>query len=120
VYGYASTRDLVPKFLKELRLDYIDMVLLHAPASLPPWVRSPECAAAGLGHKGCRQATWKALSEAVAAGQLRSVGVSNFNRRQMEELVEQGQGYAPARVANNQFQYVDSLRSVLAQPACSD
>jgi diketogulonate reductase-like aldo/keto reductase len=30
------------------------------------------------------------------------VGVSNFNRRQMEELVEQGQGYAPARVANNQ------------------
>jgi diketogulonate reductase-like aldo/keto reductase len=43
-------------------LKYVDLVLLHAP----------------LGGKEGRLGAWKALVEAVEAGSVRSIGVSNY------------------------------------------
>ena len=32
-FGYNSTLEMVPKYANELQLDYIDLILLHAPSS---------------------------------------------------------------------------------------
>ncbi|CAJ1966692.1 unnamed protein product [Cylindrotheca closterium] len=97
-YGYNSTLETVPKWLDETGLEYIDMVLMHAPDL--PLARS-ECKKAGISNKQCRQDTWKALSELKEKGIMRNIGVSNFLPEQMKEL--QDLNLEP--IANNQFQW---------------
>lgn len=96
-YGYQSTLDLVPTFLDELGVDYIDLVLMHAP-KMP--LALNDCGA--LSDKECRQVTWKALSELKEKGIMRNVGVSNFDITLLNEIKEV-EGGAP--IANLQMQY---------------
>lgn len=56
--------------MKATGLDYIDLYLLHAP----------------YGGKEARLGAWKALTEAVEAGKVRSIGVSNYGVHHLEEL----------------------------------
>jgi diketogulonate reductase-like aldo/keto reductase len=58
--------------LKETGLEYIDLYLLHAP----------------FGGKDGRLGAWRALVEAVEAGKVRSIGVSNYGVHHLEELEE--------------------------------
>jgi len=96
-YGYQSTLDLVPTFLDELGVDYIDLILMHAP-KMP--LALNDCGA--LSDKECRQTTWKALSELKEKGVMRNIGVSNFDKKLLEEIKEV-KGGAP--IANLQMQY---------------
>jgi diketogulonate reductase-like aldo/keto reductase len=63
--------------LQNLKMDYIDLVLIHWPS-----------ASHGLesGFK-CRSSTWKAMEEFKAKGLVRSIGVSNFTPRHITELM---------------------------------
>jgi len=97
-YGYQSALDIVPTFREELGLDYIDMVLMHAPKM--PIARN-ECVKSGLSDKECRQQTWKALSELREQGVMRNIGVSNFMIHHMQEISD----LELAPIANNQFQF---------------
>ncbi|RAL00632.1 aldo/keto reductase family protein [Aspergillus ibericus CBS 121593] len=54
------------------RLGYIDLMLLHAP----------------YGGKEGRLGAWRALVEAQQAGKIRSLGISNYGIRHLEELEE--------------------------------
>jgi diketogulonate reductase-like aldo/keto reductase len=102
-YGYNTTLETVPKWLDELQVTYIDLVLMHAPARFPGFsFVSQECSKLKLSQKQCREETWKALSELKAQGILRSVGVSNFNVKHMTEL-QSLDGVSP--IAVNQFQF---------------
>ena len=56
--------------LKKTGFDYIDLYLLHSPH----------------GGKEGRLGAWKALTEAVEAGKVRSIGVSNFAVHHLDEL----------------------------------
>lgn len=56
--------------LQKTGLDYIDLYLLHAP----------------YGGKEGRLGAWQALVEAVNAGKVRSIGVSNFGVHHLDEL----------------------------------
>lgn len=98
-YGYNSTKTIVPTFLEELGLDYIDMVLMHFPAPLP-YIMSNDCTKRSISHSECRKETWKALSELQDTGLLRNIGVSNFGVKHLQELDGIG-----APIANNQIQY---------------
>jgi diketogulonate reductase-like aldo/keto reductase len=61
--SYAGAKEAIRKTLKEASsLKYIDLILLHAPYG---------------GTEG-RLGAWKALQEAVEAGTVRSIGVSNY------------------------------------------
>jgi len=91
----------VPKYLNELNLEYIDLVLMHAPAPFK-YIQTNECEKRGISRKECRQETWKALSELRDSGLLRNIGVSNFAVNHLKELQEMG-NVAP--IANNQIQY---------------
>jgi len=73
-HGYESTLRGVDASLQTLQLDYVDLFLIHAP----------------FPSKELRLATYKALQEAKAAGKIRSVGVSNFGIKHLEEIESSG------------------------------
>jgi diketogulonate reductase-like aldo/keto reductase len=99
-FGYETTKTTVPRYLQELgNLDYIDLVLMHAPAPFP-YIQTNECAKRGISNTDCRKETWKALSELREEGLLRNIGVSNFAVQHLKEFDSFG-----APIANNQIQY---------------
>ncbi|SPO03113.1 related to prostaglandin F2-alpha reductase [Cephalotrichum gorgonifer] len=68
--SYEKARDQVATTLKETGLDYIDLMLIHAP----------------YGGSAGRKGAWKALVEAVEEGKVRSIGVSNYGVHHLDEL----------------------------------
>jgi diketogulonate reductase-like aldo/keto reductase len=67
---YEGAKEQVDKTLSETGLDYIDLMLLHCP----------------YGGSANRKGAWKALVEAVEAGKVRSIGVSNYGVHHLDEL----------------------------------
>ncbi|KAJ9624803.1 hypothetical protein H2203_004753 [Taxawa tesnikishii (nom. ined.)] len=68
--NYEGAKKCVDETLSKTGFDYIDLYLLHAP----------------YGGKEGRLGAWKALTEAVEAGKIRSIGVSNFGVHHLDEL----------------------------------
>jgi len=68
--GYENAKNAISSSLLETKLDYIDLVLIHAP----------------FGGKEAREGTWRALVEAQREGKVRSIGVSNFGVHHLDEL----------------------------------
>jgi diketogulonate reductase-like aldo/keto reductase len=68
--SYKAVSAQVDTSLKESGLDYIDLMLLHSP----------------YGGSENRKGGWKALVEAVEAGKVRSIGVSNYGVHHLDEL----------------------------------
>lgn len=75
--------------LRDLQLDYVDMYLIHTPfgvaATTGDFLRheNGDLKLAPVDHV----ATWRVMEKMVADGLTRSIGVSNFNRAQMERLL---------------------------------
>lgn len=67
--GYESTLRACERSLKELGLEYVDLYLVHWPVS------------------GKRLDSWRAMEKLLADGKCRSIGVSNFTERHLEELL---------------------------------
>lgn len=107
-FGYQSSIDKAHRMLQELGVDYIDLVLLHAPVKLNPMI-IVKYLAGGKEFKlgddpemvGYRTDTWKGLSTLREKGLIRNLGVSNFNIKQMKEI----QSLRLAPIAANQMQY---------------
>ncbi|KAH7110315.1 NADP-dependent oxidoreductase domain-containing protein [Dendryphion nanum] len=68
--GYETAKEHIKNTFKLTGFDYVDLYLLHAP----------------YGGKENRIGAWKALVEGVEAGKIRSIGVSNYGVRHLEEL----------------------------------
>ena len=68
--GYESTKAQVDRTLQETGLDYVDLILLHAP----------------YGGPAARKDAWRALVESVEEGKVRSIGVSNYGVHHLDEL----------------------------------
>ncbi|KAF2755445.1 Aldo/keto reductase [Pseudovirgaria hyperparasitica] len=68
--SYAGARQSVAETLERTGLGYVDLYLVHAP----------------YGGREGRLGAWAGLVEAVRAGQVRSIGVSNYGVRHLEEL----------------------------------
>ncbi|OCH92505.1 Aldo/keto reductase [Obba rivulosa] len=73
-HGYESTLRGVDVSLEKFGTDYIDLFLIHNPHS----------------GRELRLETYRALQEARAAGKIRSVGVSNYGVKHLEEIREVG------------------------------
>ncbi|MER7394012.1 aldo/keto reductase [Streptomyces sp. NPDC000151] len=65
--------------LATLGLDHIDLMMIHSPQ---PW----DDFRGGDYAEGNREA-WRALEEAHRAGKIRSIGVSNFRQRDLENIL---------------------------------
>ena len=68
-YGYENTKKAFKKSLERLRLQYLDMYLLH-------WA------------VGDYLGSWKALEELYKAGYIRAIGVCNFTIPDLKRLIE--------------------------------
>lgn len=77
---YDGAVAAINKSLETMCLDYLDLMLIHSPQ---PW----DDFRGGDYSEGNRQA-WKALEEAHQAGKIRSIGVSNFEKSDIDSLLE--------------------------------
>jgi diketogulonate reductase-like aldo/keto reductase len=75
-HGYEKTLAAFEGTMKRLGMDYIDLFLIHWPN---PIAFRGEWEVANIG-------TWKAFEELYNAGRIRSIGVSNFRKRHLQEL----------------------------------
>jgi len=69
--GYDSTLRAFESSMKKLRLDYLDLYLVHWPG------------------RNRFVETYRAMEELYREGRIRAIGVSNFNIRHLETLLEQ-------------------------------
>lgn len=69
--GYDNALRAIEASLKRLQLDYLDLCLIHWPAP----------------HRGLYLDTWRALIKAQEAGQVRSIGVSNFEVEHLDRVI---------------------------------
>jgi methylglyoxal/glyoxal reductase len=90
VHTAEQAQDQIHESLKNLRTDYLDLVLIHWPGS-------------------CERnaAVWSAMEAAVDAGKIRAIGVSNFNIHHINALLET----ARIKPAANQMECHISLQN---------
>ncbi|CAB3411279.1 unnamed protein product [Caenorhabditis bovis] len=87
-HSLGQARKNVDMILEELKLEYIDLLLIHWPQG---YEEGGEIFPLGENNK-MRYSnedyldTWKALEEAHNNGKVRSIGISNFNHKQIERL----------------------------------
>ncbi|KAM7534261.1 hypothetical protein Aperf_G00000116871 [Anoplocephala perfoliata] len=77
--------------LKRLGLDYLDLYLVHFPAAfrLKEGAELHGTDPNRLVYEYHKiEDTWRAMEELVAAGLVKSIGVSNYNKRQIECLIK--------------------------------
>jgi diketogulonate reductase-like aldo/keto reductase len=94
--GYDSALRALDASLERLRLDYVDLYLIHWPV------------------QGRRRDSWRALEKAHADGRARAIGVSNYLRPHLEDLF----GHAKVMPAVNQIELSPFLQRRDAVALC--
>jgi len=80
---YDEVVECIDESLRRLGLDYIDLLLIHGPS---PWPPQPEDE--GKTYFDENVAVWQAMQEACHDGKLRSIGVSNFEIPDLQNLID--------------------------------
>lgn len=78
--SYDSAAQSIDETLRKTELDYIDMMIIHSPQ---PWAEF-------RGEKRCfeeNREVWRALEDAYKAGKVRAIGVSNFLKDDLENIL---------------------------------
>lgn len=81
-YDMKNPRAALLKSLASLRVEYLDLYLIHWPAVSRWPASSPE-------NKKFRIEAWNVLNEAKREGLLRHIGVSNFTAQHIQELIDE-------------------------------
>ncbi|WP_299528424.1 aldo/keto reductase [uncultured Streptomyces sp.] len=80
IKDYDRAVEAIDGSLEKLGIDYVDLMLIHSPQ---PW----DDFRGGDYARGNREA-WRALEDAHRAGRIRSIGVSNFQRHDLENIAQ--------------------------------
>ena len=78
---YESAANSINETLNKMKLDYIDMMIIHSPQ---PWVEVNQ--SDNRYFKENRQ-VWKAMEDAVEVGKVRTIGVSNFLEDDIDNIL---------------------------------
>lgn len=76
---YDSAARSIDETLEKMGLDYLDMMIIHSPQ---PWVDFR-----GGDYAEGNRAAWRALEDAYTAGKLRAIGVSNFRKPDLDNIL---------------------------------
>lgn len=104
--GYDTARRAIDGSLKRIGLDYLDLCLIHWPCP----------------SKNQYVATWKALIDARKDGQIRSIGVSNFNPDHLDRIISET-GVSPVlnqievnpRLVQTELRAENAKRNIITQ-----
>lgn len=104
-----AARAAIDGSLKTLGLDVIDLIIIHSPQ---PWM---EFRKGEHFFEGNLEA-WRALEEAQAAGKVRAIGLSNFEKADIENILKHGSvkpavNQILAHVSNTPFALIDYIKS---------
>lgn len=77
--GYEKTKAAFEKTLSDLRLDYLDLYLIHWPANRKQF---------GEQADEINAQTWRALEELYESGKVKAIGVSNFFKPHIVQLMK--------------------------------
>ena len=96
--------------LKRMGLDYLDMMIIHSPQ---PWMEVNQ--SDDRYYEGNKEA-WGALEDALAAGKLRAIGVSNFLPGDIDNILEDCRvqpmvNQILAHISNTPFELIDYCKS---------
>lgn len=88
IYGgdYERAKGIIDDAIKDLNVDYIDLLLIHQPSADDEGV-------------------YKAMEEAVADGRLRSIGISNYYTKEQVDEVLSFANITPAVIQNENHIY---------------
>ena len=84
VKDYEGTKEAIDDALDRFSLEYIDLLLIHSPQ---PWI---EVNRTDDRYFEGNLENWRAMEEAVKAGKVRAIGVSNFLQEDVANIVDNG------------------------------
>lgn len=107
---YDSAMQSIDGTLKRMGLDYLDMMIIHSPQ---PWMEVNQ--SDDRYYEGNKEA-WRALEDALAAGKLRAIGVSNFLPGDIDNILEDCRvqpmvNQILAHISNTPFELIDYCKS---------
>ncbi|WP_300559599.1 aldo/keto reductase [Companilactobacillus sp.] len=79
---YDSAAKSIDETLSKMKLDYLDMMIIHNPQ---PW---KEVNQSNDRHFEGNLEAWRALEDAVKAGKLKTIGVSSFEKDDLDNLIK--------------------------------
>ena len=80
-HGSEKAKLAFEQTLKNLNTDYLDLYLIHWPGVQGLKVEDPQ-------NRVLRQQSWQVLEALYNKGQIKAIGVSNYNINHLEELLE--------------------------------
>ena len=105
IKSYEEAKAAIDGSLDLMGLDYIDLIIIHSPKPWEDFHGEDDYAEGNL-------AAWKALEEAYEAGKLKAIGVSNFEKADLDNLIENGTvkpmvNQILAHISNTPFELID-------------
>ncbi len=105
IKSYEEAKAAIDGSLDLMGLDYIDLIIIHSPKPWEDFHGDDDYAEGNL-------AAWKALEEAYEAGKLKAIGVSNFEKADLDNLIENGTvkpmvNQILAHISNTPFELID-------------
>lgn len=113
--------------LLDLQIDYLDSFVIHWPQACPSVITKPTLRTTGAFPAPMEEGsmfpydsngyfvsdndshyleTWEAMEELVDEGIVRSIGLSNFNRRQIGDILSNAKKYKPCILQNECHPYL--------------
>ncbi|XP_015069485.1 NADPH-dependent aldo-keto reductase, chloroplastic-like [Solanum pennellii] len=107
--------DALQQTLQRLGMEYIDMYLVHWPVALKAWVDYPVPAEEDFEELDMEN-TWSGMERCLEMGLCKSIGVSNFSSRKIEELID----FACVTPVVNQVEMHPMWRQSKLRSICGD
>ena len=90
--GYADTLVQMDQMLRDMQTEYVDLLLVHQRVQDIPQSADPYCNQGSpvYSERECRLSTWRAMLLLFEQGKALSVGVSNWNIADLQEIEDAG------------------------------
>lgn len=82
IKDYDTAKKSIDETVNKMELDYLDMMIIHNPQ---PW---KEVNQSNDRHFEGNLETWRAMEDAVKAGKLKTIGVSSFDKEDLDNLIK--------------------------------